>query len=110
MPRLSIATLVSPEIPADVATHCAKGDSLGLLELAIQIAAKHFSSAGPITVELETDVDSDEERPILNVPVAASVDECQAQYFAYLEEWNELAPLESRLKIGLISYPLGPNE
>ncbi len=92
------------EIPADVAEHCQKHDLFGLLELAFQIATKSFTLAGPIKVELEIDVDSDDERPLLIVPVAATTREARRQYNDYMREWGEQAPLALQLRIGLFRY------
>ena len=88
-------------LPSDVAEHCEKHNLFGLLELAIQIANETFTLAGPIEVEMEIDYDGDEHRPILNVPVATTVEETQKQYYAFTREWIDRVPIESSLKIGM---------
>ncbi len=99
-----------PVIPRDVAEHCEKHGLSGLLELAIEIAARHFTLAGPVEVELEIDVDTDEERLILNVPVAGTVEGTIKQYDDYSREWVERAPADSRLEIGLVPNIVGQLE
>ena len=83
-----------------VIEHCRKHDLNELLELAIDIAAHNFILAAPIDVELEVDFDSDEQRPILNIPVAATVEETRNQYHAFMQEWVDRVSADSQLKIG----------
>ncbi|HET6251551.1 MAG TPA: hypothetical protein VFE47_27955 [Tepidisphaeraceae bacterium] len=96
----AIAGAAQVVMQPDAAEYCDAHALVDLVALRAQIASHHFMLAGPIEVELETDPDSDEQRPILNLSVCGDLDLVQEQYRAYVAEWVRRVSPDRSLLIG----------
>lgn len=100
------ATVVGPPgVSSQVLDYATDHDLLPYLSTAIRLAETVFSPAQPTNVELETDPETGQQRLVVEVILAATMDQAATRYDEYVRQWIAAAPPHVLLEIGL-SYDI----
>lgn len=93
----------------DAGDYCQRHNLRAFLDIAIEIATRIFAPVEPMSVELEIDPESDEQKLLLNVVSQGSMEAALERYRAFLDEWTEAVTPDVMLQITLM-YDIRDNE
>jgi hypothetical protein len=109
----SAATSVSitdARIDADAREFAQQHDLVQYLNVALQLAVRHFIPIEPIWVELMMDPDSDEEILVLNIVIVGTVESVRERDKAFGWDFIAAIPAGKRLQIAVIPDIRSANE
>ncbi|HXE51613.1 MAG TPA: hypothetical protein VN541_01285 [Tepidisphaeraceae bacterium] len=95
--------IASPiQLPPEVLRFCEAHHILPQLETAMRIASEVFTLVRRLDVALEEDPETGEEAVVIDVTLAATVDQSLAQKNTYTRRWVESATPDLRERIRLL--------
>ena len=92
--------VIDRRLPPEVLAFCRQHELLPFVEGALALAESSFSPA-PLSVVLDEDYETGEERVVIEAAVDMTSDQAAERYDAYVRQWVAFAPPYARYRVGL---------